>query len=213
MRRWVYLLWICLAFHHVYCLGRPNCLQNNSTQTTQKTQPLYCCRDMFTALLHSKVCGTDHIENTILLLQHACILRALPSNGCCLHSHCLATGLYALICCFSGGSNCGTTWHLVCQSIYVLLKHIGKNGDQLCIQMRPTCTVHTQHIMSRMTGWGPDQRLLFQRNVSSSFILVKIHALNHNWTYTEPTILNQNFQHVINHFKETTSLPYLFGWV
>jgi hypothetical protein len=34
-------------------------------------------------------------NNAVLLLLHACMLRALPSNGRCLHSRRLATGLYA----------------------------------------------------------------------------------------------------------------------
>jgi hypothetical protein len=44
----------------------PNCLQGNSSaRTTQKTQPLYRCRGVFTAPLHSKVRGgADHTENT-----------------------------------------------------------------------------------------------------------------------------------------------------
>jgi hypothetical protein len=41
----------------------------------------------------------DHIEITVLLLSHACMLRALPSNGRCLLSYCLAAGLYAIITC------------------------------------------------------------------------------------------------------------------
>jgi hypothetical protein len=38
----------------------------------------------------------DHIENTVLL-SHACMLRALPSNGRCLQRYRLATNLYATI--------------------------------------------------------------------------------------------------------------------
>jgi hypothetical protein len=45
-----------------------NCLQDNSSAwTTQKTQPLYCCRDVSRAPLHSNGRGPDHIENTVLL--------------------------------------------------------------------------------------------------------------------------------------------------
>jgi hypothetical protein len=62
----------------------------------QKTQLLYCCRDMFTAPLHSNVRSGPH-RNSGLLFLRACILRALPSNGCCLPSHCLATSLYATL--------------------------------------------------------------------------------------------------------------------
>jgi hypothetical protein len=36
-------------------------------------------------------------ENTVFILLSACMLRALPSNGHCLQSHCLATGQYATI--------------------------------------------------------------------------------------------------------------------
>jgi hypothetical protein len=68
-----------------------NCLQDNSLAwTKQKTQPLYCCIGMFTALLHSNDRSIDSRENTILLL-----LQALPSIGCCLQSHSLATVLHA----------------------------------------------------------------------------------------------------------------------
>jgi hypothetical protein len=77
-----------------------SCLQDNSSaRTTQKTQPLYCCRGVFTAPLHSNGRCADRIENTVLLLLHACMLRALASNGRCLQSHCLATDLYATIYC------------------------------------------------------------------------------------------------------------------
>jgi hypothetical protein len=48
-------------------------------------------------LLHSNGRGADHIENTVLILSPACMLRALPNNGRCLKSRCFATGLYATI--------------------------------------------------------------------------------------------------------------------
>jgi hypothetical protein len=74
------------------------CLQGNSSaRTMQKTQPLYCFRGVFAASLYSNGRGADHIENTVLLLSRACMLRALPSNGRCLLSDCLATGLYVTI--------------------------------------------------------------------------------------------------------------------
>jgi hypothetical protein len=74
-----------------------NCLQDNSSKwTTQKTQPLYC-RGMFTTPLHSNCRGADHIENAFLLLFCACMFLSFPSNGRRLPSHCLATGLYAII--------------------------------------------------------------------------------------------------------------------
>jgi hypothetical protein len=58
---------------HMVCLGRPNCLQDNSSaRTTQETQPLYCCRGVFTVPLHSNGRGADHIENTVLLLLRDC---------------------------------------------------------------------------------------------------------------------------------------------
>jgi hypothetical protein len=37
------------------------------------------------------------LHNSVVLLLHACMLRALHSNDRCLQSHCLATGLYAVI--------------------------------------------------------------------------------------------------------------------
>jgi hypothetical protein len=36
-------------------------------------------------------------ENTVLLLLSVCMLQALPSNGCCLQSRCLATCVYTTI--------------------------------------------------------------------------------------------------------------------
>jgi hypothetical protein len=41
-----------------------NCRYIASTPTTQKTQPLYCCRGVFTTLLLSNGHRADHIENT-----------------------------------------------------------------------------------------------------------------------------------------------------
>jgi hypothetical protein len=40
--------------------------------------------EMFTAPLHSNGHGADHVENTVLLLSRACMLRELPNNGRCL---------------------------------------------------------------------------------------------------------------------------------
>jgi hypothetical protein len=57
---------------------RANCLQDNSSAlTTQKTQRLCCCRDVFTAPLYSNGRRADHIEMTVLLLSHSCKLRAV----------------------------------------------------------------------------------------------------------------------------------------
>jgi hypothetical protein len=43
------------------CLGRPNCLQDdNSARTTQKIQPLYCCKGIFTEPLHTTVAARTH---------------------------------------------------------------------------------------------------------------------------------------------------------
>jgi hypothetical protein len=73
------------------------CQNKYSARTTRKTQPLYCCRDVFKAPLHSYLCSADHIENVVLLFVRPGMLLMLPSNGRCLPSHCLATGLYATI--------------------------------------------------------------------------------------------------------------------
>jgi hypothetical protein len=76
-----------------------NCPQISSPAlTTQKTQPLYCCRGVFTEPLRTKCGGTGHIKNIVLLLLCAWMLRALLSKGRCLKSHCLTTGLYATMC-------------------------------------------------------------------------------------------------------------------
>jgi hypothetical protein len=57
------------------CLGRPKCLQDNSSdRTTEKPQLLYC-KGVFPAPLHSNGSGADHIENTVLILLHTCMLE------------------------------------------------------------------------------------------------------------------------------------------
>jgi hypothetical protein len=48
-------------------------------------------------MLYSNSRCADHIENPVLLLLRAFMSWALPINGRCLPSHCLATGLYATI--------------------------------------------------------------------------------------------------------------------
>jgi hypothetical protein len=68
-----------------------------SARTTQKTQPLYCSRGVFTSSLYSNGRGADSIENAVILLLRTCVLRTLSSNGRCLQIHCIATGLYATI--------------------------------------------------------------------------------------------------------------------
>jgi hypothetical protein len=68
------------------------------SQTRQLTTSLHST-DL--TLLHSTpyvASGTDHTENTVLLLR-ACMLRPLPSNSRCLQSHQLVTGLHATIYC------------------------------------------------------------------------------------------------------------------
>jgi hypothetical protein len=47
---------------------------------------------MFTELLLRK-----GFYNTAVQFLRACTLRALPNNGRCLESHCLAAGLYAIV--------------------------------------------------------------------------------------------------------------------
>jgi hypothetical protein len=80
-----------------------NCFQDNSSaRSAQKTQPLYCCSGLFTVPLHSNGHGADHIQDIVLLLC-ACMLRALPINGRCLQSHCLAMGLHTTVSFFGSG--------------------------------------------------------------------------------------------------------------
>jgi hypothetical protein len=62
-----------------------------------RKQPLSCCRGVFTSSLHSNRRGADGIENGVLLLLHACMLRTLSSNDRCLQIHCLAMGLYGTL--------------------------------------------------------------------------------------------------------------------
>jgi hypothetical protein len=87
-----------LHFTELNWTGQLDSLQDNSSAgATQKTQPLYCRRSLFTAPLNSNGRCSDHIENSVLLLLHVRMLRALSSNGRSLQSHCLAMGLYATI--------------------------------------------------------------------------------------------------------------------
>jgi hypothetical protein len=61
-----------------------SCLQDNSSaRTTQKTQPLYCWRGLFTASLHSNGLEADHIENAVLILLRACCWRYLATATIC----------------------------------------------------------------------------------------------------------------------------------
>jgi hypothetical protein len=62
---------------------------NSSARITQKTQPLYCCRRVFTVPFHKNCRGADDIENIDL--------SVVPRNGRCLQSHWVATGLYATL--------------------------------------------------------------------------------------------------------------------
>jgi hypothetical protein len=71
-----------LPANFVICLGCPSCLQDKSpAQTTQKAQPVCCCRGIFTVPLNNKGRNVDLIEYTVLLLLSACMLRALPTSG------------------------------------------------------------------------------------------------------------------------------------
>jgi hypothetical protein len=61
--------------------------------------------------------GTDHIENTAVLLLCACMLWPLPSNGHCLRSHDSATGLHATIFSYSDLLGLGFCRHHVHLSV------------------------------------------------------------------------------------------------
>jgi hypothetical protein len=54
--------------------------------------------NVFTKPLTRNGRSVYRIENTVLLSLRACMLRAIPSNGSCLQSHCLEMGLYATLC-------------------------------------------------------------------------------------------------------------------
>jgi hypothetical protein len=66
----------------------------NPRHGPRRKQPVYCCRDAFTAPLHSNGRSANHIGNTVLLWLCACMLWALPSNARCLQSHWLTKGLF-----------------------------------------------------------------------------------------------------------------------
>ena len=59
----------------------------------------------------------------------------------------------------------------------VLSQHIGKKGDQLCMQVKRTYTAHI-HLIRGMTGREQDWRLLFPKDVVSLLsILVIAHEI------------------------------------
>jgi hypothetical protein len=60
--------------------------QKTASIVVQERLPRHCIKTV-----------ADHIENTVLILLHTCMLRTLPSNGRYLQIHCLATGLYATL--------------------------------------------------------------------------------------------------------------------
>jgi hypothetical protein len=66
------------------CLGRPSCLQDNSSaRTTQKSQSVYCCGGVFTATLHSN--GPAHrIRIQLFCFVRLCCGRYLAT---CLWRH------------------------------------------------------------------------------------------------------------------------------
>jgi hypothetical protein len=81
--------------HYYICPG-----YNTSARTTQKTPFFFCCfrvrcrGNVFTEPSPRNSRGADHRKPRSIV---ACMLRALSSNGRCLQSHCLATGLYGTI--------------------------------------------------------------------------------------------------------------------
>jgi hypothetical protein len=79
--------------------GQLNCLQDNSSaRTTSKIPFFYCCVLVrFFGNVFSKLFLINVFHNAVVLLLLACMLRTLPSNGRCLQSHLIATGLYATL--------------------------------------------------------------------------------------------------------------------
>jgi hypothetical protein len=79
------------ASTRIYCLGRPSCLQDNtSARTIEKSQPLYCYGRVFTAKLHSNGRGTDSKENS-LCIMYPCLQFHCLETECITPFHCCVT--------------------------------------------------------------------------------------------------------------------------
>jgi hypothetical protein len=137
----VRLFCVCVVLCVVSGLARGWCLVQGVLPTVYKVKRLkkhlYCCRCVFNSPLHNNYRGEDYIEHTVLILLHACMLRALPTNDRCLQSHCLVTGVYATIIAQS------FTWNISCMfRLLVTLRPISiflskeqlNTGDLKCIQ-------------------------------------------------------------------------------
>jgi hypothetical protein len=72
--------------------------KNSSARTTLITPFFYCCpRVSFRRKVFTKTFLRKGLHNPVVILLRTCMLRALPSNGRSLQSHCLATGLNTTI--------------------------------------------------------------------------------------------------------------------
>jgi hypothetical protein len=79
--------------------GNVNCLQRySSAKIRSKTLLFYCCvRVRFRGKVFIEPLLINGLHNPVVLLLRAHMLRALSSNGRCLQTHRLTTGLYATI--------------------------------------------------------------------------------------------------------------------
>jgi hypothetical protein len=69
-----------------------------SGRTHQKTPFVYRCAHVRVSWnVFTEPLLRNRLHNHVVLLLRACMLQVLPSNGRCLQSHRLATGLYATI--------------------------------------------------------------------------------------------------------------------
>jgi hypothetical protein len=94
-RRWVCLLWTCLAFHqayvsHIACYWKFFILHTIPLSVWALQNRLCLSYASNSSAVASCSCCTDNAENTFFQLVQ-------PSNRCCLQSHYLAMGLHATL--------------------------------------------------------------------------------------------------------------------
>jgi hypothetical protein len=132
------------------------CLQDNSSaRTTQKTQPLYCWGGVLAAPFHSNGRGTDHIENTALLL-----LRAFVSVGTCLLSRCLET-----VC-----NNPVVLLSLACVLLALHIHRLATSMYAIIFKMGSSCLAQKLHSINRdefLSQWKADASFLFLISASA----------------------------------------------
>jgi hypothetical protein len=71
---------------------------NSSARAISKTPFFYCCaRVRFRGNVFTEPLLRNGLHNPVVIFLRTCMSRASPSNGRCLQSHRLATGLYSTV--------------------------------------------------------------------------------------------------------------------